>query len=68
MLELNGTPKDAHDALLLNHVVLFYFTATWCGPCSKIGPECAKLSEAEAYSGIKVFKIDVDSNGDIADK
>ncbi len=45
--------------------VLVDFWATWCGPCRAIAPAIEELSQE--YAGrAKVYKLDVDSNGDIA--
>ena len=43
------------------------FYADWCGPCKMMSPVIDKL--AEEYEGkIKVGKVDVDENGDLAVK
>jgi thioredoxin 1 len=47
--------------------VLVDFWAEWCGPCKAIGPSIEKLAE-EFEGRAKVFKLDVDSEGDLAMK
>ena len=43
------------------------FYADWCGPCKMMSPVIDKL--AEEYNGrIKVGKVNVDENGDLAVK
>ncbi len=45
--------------------VLVDFWAEWCGPCKAIGPSIEQL--ASEYSGkAKVFKLDVDADGELA--
>jgi thioredoxin 1 len=36
------------------------FTATWCGPCQRIGPKFAAF--AEVYKDVVFVKVDVDEN------
>lgn len=45
--------------------VLVDFWAEWCGPCKAIGPSIEQL--ASEYAGkAKIFKLDVDTEGEIA--
>jgi thioredoxin 1 len=64
-------PVEVTDANFQNEVlksdlpVLVDFWATWCGPCKMIAPIVEEI--AGEYSGkLKVGKVDVDSNQQIA--
>ena len=46
--------------------LLFYFTATWCGPCQKIKPLLEKISEGSDSSKLEIYMIDIDENDKIA--
>jgi thioredoxin 1 len=45
--------------------VLVDFWAEWCGPCKAIGPSIEQLA-TEFDGKAKVFKVDVDSDPDLA--
>lgn len=55
------------EVLNSNDVVLVDFSAEWCGPCKMLAPVVEELSN-EFQGKAKVFKIDVDRSGDIAQK
>jgi thioredoxin 1 len=46
--------------------LLFYFTATWCGPCQKIKPLLEKISEGADPAKLEVYMIDIDENDNLA--
>ncbi|MBO3459596.1 thioredoxin [Aetokthonos hydrillicola Thurmond2011] len=57
---------EQFDSVLANNeLVVFDFTATWCGPCKMIAPMIDKL--AQEYSGrATVLKVDLDQNQSLA--
>ena len=49
--------------LVNDDVVLVDFYANWCGPCKMLSPV---LEELENSRGVKVVKVDVDKNEEVA--
>jgi len=60
------TDKDFADEVLQSDTpVLVDFWAEWCGPCRVLGPVIESLSQE--YDGkVKIAKVDVDSNQQVA--
>jgi thioredoxin 1 len=47
--------------------VLVDFWAAWCGPCRRVAPEVDAVA-SELGDKVKVFKVDVDSEPDLAQR
>jgi len=64
MLEINN-----NDISVLKDkkcLILFYFTASWCGPCQKIKPLIQKMSEGLDNNKVEIYMIDIDENDELA--
>tara|TARA_Y100000996_G_C22535299_1_gene648085 strand:- start:1111 stop:1422 length:312 start_codon:yes stop_codon:yes gene_type:complete len=48
--------------------LLFYFTATWCGPCQRVKPIIKEISKGVEDSKLKVCMIDIDENSELVEK
>ena len=71
-MAVNGKILEITDANFVEEVrdqsglSMVDFWATWCGPCRLIAPIVEKLAEDYADKGLRVGKLDVDSNPQIA--
>jgi thioredoxin 1 len=65
---LHVTDGDFDQQVLQSDIpALVDFWAAWCGPCRTVGPIVEEL--AEEYKGkVKVAKLDVDNNKQVASK
>lgn len=59
-----GTHAEFQICLSEHQLVAVDCTATWCGPCQRIGPVFARL--ADQFPQIHFVKVDVDENGETA--
>ena len=65
MAELNITSANFKTEVLeSDKPVIVDFWATWCGPCRMLGPVIEEL--AEEHPEIKVCKVNVDDEPDLA--
>ncbi len=55
-----------NEVMASDKPVLIDFWAAWCGPCRMVGPIVDEI--AEERSDIKVCKVNVDEEGELANK
>ncbi|XP_014883436.1 thioredoxin-like [Poecilia latipinna] len=70
MVKFVKTLEEFNDILSTagNKLVVVDFTATWCGPCRRIGPVFEKQAEDPANKDVIFLKVDVDEASDVSQK
>ena len=56
------TQDEVKRALQPGRVTVLYFTAKWCAPCKRIGPEFERLTRMHSVTGLKVDVDDADQD------
>ena len=67
VIEIRDEENFNNDVLNSEMPVLVDFWAEWCGPCKQLAPTVAEIA-FEKSEILKVCKMDVDSNREIAAK
>merc|ERR1719193_1988453 len=65
-MALECKTSAAFDELLKSPKLVAMFTASWCGPCNTVKPKFKEL--AGSKTDIKFVLVDVDENGETAEK
>lgn len=67
-MEITVTTQNFDDEVLKSDKpVLVDFWASWCGPCKMLSPVISEIAEEKA-AAIKVGKVNVDSEGELAQR
>lgn len=66
IIHINSQEQFQSEVLDYKWLAVVDFRAEWCGPCRMIGPELEKLAEENASNSVKVIKVNVDENQDLA--
>ena len=68
MAEIRLTQENFEGEVMRSELpVLIDFWATWCGPCRMMAPIIEEIAE-EKYGVLKVAKVDVDEEPELATK
>ena len=59
---------DCFKILDKEKYILFFFTASWCGPCKLITPTIEKWIEKINEQELQIYKIDIEENDELCQK
>ena len=65
---MNSLTSANIDEITSTGVTMIDFWAPWCGPCRMIAPIMEQLNEEYVDGKVKIFKVNVDENADLATK
>lgn len=66
MSEINLNESNFNEEIMnTEELVLVDFFATWCGPCKMLSPIISEIAN-EYSNSVKVCKVNVDENRDLA--
>ncbi|MBQ0089641.1 MAG: thioredoxin [Prevotellaceae bacterium] len=66
-MEIEFTDQNFAEYAAMGKPMMIDFSASWCGPCKKMGPIVENL--ANKYEGqILIGKCDVDENSELVEK
>ncbi len=68
-MEHTFTEANFNEEVLKSSTPVFVdFWAAWCGPCQMMGPIVDEMATKYEGKNIKIGKLNVDENGEIASK
>ena len=60
--------SEFEEATNAAKVVIFDFSAVWCGPCRSLGPILDEIAGEANPEDLKLFKVGVDENEELSRK
>jgi thioredoxin 1 len=66
LIHIVGVDQFKTEVVSYEGLVVLDFRAEWCGPCRMIGPIMEELANDNVAKSVKVAKVNVDENPDLA--